>query len=230
MVFDATCRILLFDICKKHGLELEEEPSYGGREYLEKQDYIRMKQKKDIASLEESIQSQIEVVNQKKYEIFEQEVQYKENSIKIIDQEKKLKAQSEEFFDNAERILQQDETLKQLEFKIEDVEKLIDDVTDEVYEKAVKRIADEIEIATRKEDIKLVEDSKKWVLSPERKASKREKQYALDRLDGVIKKIEYAITKTISENEKQIIETGKQKYHGSRNKKRSKIIYIKKII
>ena len=56
-----------------------------------------MKQKKDIASLEESIQSQIEVVNQKKYEIFEQEVQYKENSIKIIDQEKKLKAQSEEF-------------------------------------------------------------------------------------------------------------------------------------
>ncbi len=89
MVFDATCRILLFDICKKHGLELEEEPSYGGREYLEKQDYIRMKQKKDIASLEESIQSQIEVVNQKKYDIFEQEVQYKENSIKIIDQEKK---------------------------------------------------------------------------------------------------------------------------------------------
>lgn len=56
-----------------------------------------MKQKKDIASLEESIQSQIEVVNQKKYDIFEQEVQYKENSIKIIDQEKKLKAQSEEF-------------------------------------------------------------------------------------------------------------------------------------
>ena len=45
MVFDATCRILLFDICKKHGLELEEEPSYGGKEYLEKQDYIRMKGK-----------------------------------------------------------------------------------------------------------------------------------------------------------------------------------------
>lgn len=38
-----------------------------------------MKQKKDIASLEELIRSQIEVVNHKKYEIFEQEVQYKEN-------------------------------------------------------------------------------------------------------------------------------------------------------
>ena len=57
----------------------------------------------------------------------------------------KRKAQStvRRIFDNAERILQQDETLKQLEFKIEDVEKLIDDVTDEVYEKAVERIADE---------------------------------------------------------------------------------------
>ena len=87
-----------------------------------------------------------------------------------------------------------------------------------------------LRLLTRKEDIKLVEDSKKWILSPERKVSKREKQYALDRLDGVVKKIEYAITKTILKNEKQIIETGKQKYHGSRNKKRSKTIYIKKII
>ena len=229
MVFDATCRILLFDICKKHGLELEEEPSYGGREYLEKQDYIRMKQKKDIASLEESIQSQIEVVNQKKYEIFEQEVQYKENSIKIIDQEKKLKAQSVEFFDNAERILQQDETLKQLEFKIEDVEKLIDDVTDEVYEKAVERIADEIEIATRKEDIKLVEDSKKWVLSPERKASKREKQYALDRLDGVIKKIEYAITKTISKMKNRLLKPENKNIMVQEIKKEVKPSILKKL-
>lgn len=78
--------------------------------------------------------------------------------------------------------------MKQLEFKIEDVEKLIDNVTDEVCEKAVERIGNEIEIATRTEDIKLVEDSKKRVLSLERKATKREKQYALDCLDGVIEK------------------------------------------
>lgn len=188
-----------------------------------------MKQKKDIASLEESIQSQIEVVNQKKYEIFEQEVQYKENSIKIIDQEKKLKAQSEEFFDNAERIFQQDETLKQLEFKIEDVEKLIDDVTDEVYEKAVERIADEIEIATRKEDIKLVEDSKKWILSPERKASKREKQYALDRLDGVIKKIEYAITKTISKMKNRLLKPENKNIMVQEIKKEVKPSILKKL-
>lgn len=229
MVFDATCRILLFDICKKHGLDLEEEPSYGGREYLEKQDYIRMKQKKEIASLEESIQNQVELVNQKKYEVFEQEIQYKENNIRIIDQEKKLKEQSEEFLDNADRILRQDEILKQLEFKIEDVEKLIDDVAIEVYEKAVEKIADEIEIATRREDIKLVEDSKKWVLSPERKASKREKQYALDRLDGVIKKIEHAISKTISKMKSRLLKPENKKIMVQEIKKEVKPSILKKL-
>lgn len=38
--FDAVCRIILFDVAKRHGLHLEQEPSYGGRDYLEKQDYI----------------------------------------------------------------------------------------------------------------------------------------------------------------------------------------------
>ncbi|WP_243276086.1 plasmid recombination protein [Faecalicatena contorta] len=49
IAFDAECRRLLFDICKKHGLDLEEEPEYGGRAYLQKQDYILMKQKEEIA-------------------------------------------------------------------------------------------------------------------------------------------------------------------------------------
>lgn len=47
--FDAICRDLLFEICEKHGLKLEREPSYGGRCYLEKQDYIIEKQKQTIA-------------------------------------------------------------------------------------------------------------------------------------------------------------------------------------
>ena len=35
--FDAVCRTILFDITKRHGLHLDQEPSYGGRDYLEKQ-------------------------------------------------------------------------------------------------------------------------------------------------------------------------------------------------
>lgn len=53
--FDAICRDLLFDICEKHGLKLEREPSYGGRGYLEKQDYIIEKQKQTIATKKQEL-------------------------------------------------------------------------------------------------------------------------------------------------------------------------------
>ena len=43
MTFDATCRELFLKICKKHGLEMEVEPIYGGASYLEKADYIVQK-------------------------------------------------------------------------------------------------------------------------------------------------------------------------------------------
>ena len=45
--FDAACRKMLFEIAKRHGLELEEEAEYGNRKYLEKQDFILAKQKQE---------------------------------------------------------------------------------------------------------------------------------------------------------------------------------------
>ena len=51
--FDAVCRAILFDSTKRHGLHLDQEPPYGGREYLEKQDYILMKQKEQLAAQEQ---------------------------------------------------------------------------------------------------------------------------------------------------------------------------------
>ena len=56
MVFDSACRALLFDIAKNYGLQLEEEPEYGGRKYLEKQDYILAKQKEQLALQEEKLE------------------------------------------------------------------------------------------------------------------------------------------------------------------------------
>ena len=54
--FDAVCRTILFDITKRHGLHLDQEPSYGGRDYLEKQDYILMKQKEQLAAQEQKLE------------------------------------------------------------------------------------------------------------------------------------------------------------------------------
>jgi len=56
--FDAACRAMLFDICAKHGLHLDQEPEYGGRVYLEKQDYILMKQREKLAEQAQEISIQ----------------------------------------------------------------------------------------------------------------------------------------------------------------------------
>ena len=50
ITFDAACRKMLFEIAKRHGLELEKEAEYGNRQYLEKQDYILAKQKELLSA------------------------------------------------------------------------------------------------------------------------------------------------------------------------------------
>ena len=157
------------------------------------------------------------------------DIQYKDNSIKIIDQEKKLKEQTEEFFDNADRILQQGEVLRQITLQIEDVEKLIDDVTNEVYDKAVERITDEVVVSTRKDDIRLIESSKVWIQNPDRKASRKEKQYALARLDGVIIKIESAISKTLTQMKKRLLKPENKKVMVQEIKKEVKPSILKSL-
>ena len=77
------------------------------------------------------------------------------------------------------------------------MEALVDEVADIAYDKAVEVVADTVKLETHKEDIKLVEQSKAWVLSPERKASKKEVEYAVKRLDGVIARITNAMKSTI---------------------------------
>lgn len=188
-----------------------------------------MKQKEEIAYLGKTVQEQQDVIDQKRYEIFKQDIQYKDNSIKIIDQEKKLKEQTEEFFDNADRILQQGEVLRQITLQLEDVEKLIDDVTNEVYDKAVERITDEVVVSTRKDDIRLIESSKVWIQNPDRKASRKEKQYALDRLDGVIKKIESTISKTLTQMKKRLLKPENKKVMVQEIKKEVKPSILKSL-
>lgn len=139
--FDVVCRTMLFDISRKHGMHLEQEPSYGGRAYLEKQDYILMKQK--------------------------------------------------------ENLVQQERKLEELTLKIQDVDNLIDEVSGMAYDKAVELVAEEVKTMTHQEDIDMIEDTKAWLQSPERKAPKKERDYAMARLDGVIGKIRIAMQSTL---------------------------------
>ena len=130
--FDTACRKMLFEIAKRHGLELEEEAEYGNRKYLEKQDFILVKQK--------------------------------------------------------ERLAAQQSKLDELTLKVSDMETLLEDVSAAAYDKAVEVVTDVVRTETRKEDMRMIEDTKKWVLSPERKASQPTREYAAHRLDTVLDK------------------------------------------
>ena len=124
ITFDAACRKMLFEIAKRHGLDLEEEAEYGNRKYLEKQDFILAKQKEQLAA-----------------------------------QQSKL-----------------------------DELTLLDDVSATAYDKAVEVVTDVVRTETQKEDMRMIEDTKKWVLSPERKAPKATREYTAKHLDGVLDK------------------------------------------
>ena len=132
ITFDAACRKMLFEIAKRHGLELEEEAEYGNRKYLEKQDFILAKQKKQLAA--------------------------------------------------------QQSKLDELTMKVSEMETLLEDVSAAAYDKAVEVVTDVVRTETRKEDMRMIEDTKKWVLSPERKAPKATREYAAHRLDTVLDK------------------------------------------
>ena len=132
IAFDSACRKMLFEIAKRHGLDLEEEAEYGNRQYLEKQDYILAKQKEQLAA--------------------------------------------------------QQNRLDELTLKVSDMETLLEDVSAAAYNKAVEVVTDAVRTETRKEDMRMIEDTKKWVLSPERKAPQVTREYAAKHLDGVLNK------------------------------------------
>ena len=113
-VFDAACREMLFDITERYGLHLDREPSYGGRAYLEKQDYILMKQKEELASREKQIE--------------QKESELEELSIRIDDVETLIDKIAETAYDKAveavtERV--QEETRNEDFELIQDYEKEI---------------------------------------------------------------------------------------------------------
>ena len=123
---------MLFEIAKRHELDLEEEAEYGNRQYLEKQDYILAKQKEQLSA--------------------------------------------------------QQSKLDKLTLKVSDMETLLEDVSAAAYDKAVEVVTDVVRTETRKEDMRMIEDTKKWVLSPERKAPQSTREYAAHRLDTVLDK------------------------------------------
>ena len=96
MTFDLICRNLLLDICREQGLEIEEEPEYGGKKYLEKQEFIIQAQKEKIVRQEQKIKDQEEKIMDNETLIDEvAEIAYDE-AVEVVTEKVRVQTQEED--------------------------------------------------------------------------------------------------------------------------------------
>ena len=94
MTFDLICRNLLFDVCRQYGLDIEDVPEYGGKKYLEKQEFIIQAQKEKIARQEQMIKEQEEKIMDNETLIDEvSEIAY-DKAVEVVTE--KVRAQTQE--------------------------------------------------------------------------------------------------------------------------------------
>ena len=188
--FDAECRRMLFRICARHSLHLQTEPSYGGRCYLEKQDFIIEKQK-------EKLSAQGEILRQNTMAIAEQENKFDKAAKAVSEKEKELEKQEGLIGEKKQELSEKQAALATVTMKIADIESLVEEVADTAYEKACEVVSDTVRAETQKEDIRAVEDYKKWLASPERKAPKEKRDFAVKCLNTVQEQIKNAAQKVL---------------------------------
>ena len=121
-----------------------------------------------------------------------------------------------------EKIARQEQMIKEQEEKIMDNETLIDEVSEIAYDKAVELVTDEVKTMTHQEDIDMIEDTKVWLQSPERKAPKKERDYAVARLDGVVRRIRKAMQSTLEKMKAVLLHADKKKSITEEIKKQTK--------
>ena len=136
MIFDKICRDLFLDICEQHDLYVDRDPTYGGRTYMEKQDYIIMAQKQRLAELEAELQ---------------------------------------------EKTLQ-----------IQDVDAIVEEVSEAAYEKACEVVTETVQAETVKADLEVIDDYRAWATAPERRSSSEAKTLIGKVLDAVQSKLKNA--------------------------------------
>ena len=201
--FDAECRKMLFRICAKHNLHLQMQPTYGGRGYLEKQDFIIEKQKEKISVQKEILIETVQAVEQQEKKI---------GKVKeaIAEKEKILKKHNEVIAEKKQELLQKQTVLEDVTIKLADMETLVDEVAGQAYEKACEVVTDTVRQETQKEDIKILDDYSKWLSAPERTDDKKQRNYAVRRLETLkgkfmksAKGIMEKVTKSLQEPERK---------------------------
>ena len=188
ITFDVACRTMLFEIAKRHGLELDEVPEYGGRAYLEKQDYIMAKQKEQLAQQEKTVQEQtVQLENLKQ-----------EHENERLQQVRHTTYQSLTIMSNDKKIQKQENRLDELSQQIEDSENLLEEISAIAYDKAVAVVSEKAAKDALRESTAQIDLYLDWLRKPERKASKSTLEYTLNQFTTLRKRVVNAVNQLAS--------------------------------
>ena len=205
VMFDSICRTMLFDICKEHGLDLDEEPSYGGRKYLEKQDYILMKQKQKLAEQEMQIgQKQQEIseadarIGKTELALKEMESQFSEKQQDLEHAARELSLQKRAVEANYDTMRRQRQQMQELNMQIGDAEAFIEEVTETAYNEAVRAVTAKAVEETHNMDFEILEKHREALLSSRAKLSPQTRNTALQVMDSLINRFS-GVTHSITE-------------------------------
>ena len=136
MTFDKICRDLFTEICEQHDLYVDRKPTYGGRGYLEKQEYIIRAQKQRLAELQAELEAKT--------------------------------------------------------LQIQDVNAIVEEVSEAAYEKACEVVSETVQAETVKADLEVIDDYRTWATAPERRTSSAAKSLISQVVDAIQSKLKNA--------------------------------------
>ena len=171
--------------------ELDEVPEYGGRAYLEKQDYILKKQNERIAEQKKELQEQsIQYVG-----LLEDCRNQRDENAELFNQ---MIRQSEEILKNNEKIKSQENELEELFSQWVDVNDLFNDAVNGSYDQAVLAVSDVGLNKALQEAVNEIDQHLEWLMEPERIADFRTRKYAEEQILCLRKNIIGAIKSLLS--------------------------------
>ena len=217
VMFDSICRTMLFDICKEHGLDLDEEPSYGGRKYLEKQDYILMKQNQKLAEQEKQIGQKQQEISEAEARIGKTELVLKEMESQLSEKQQdlehaawELSSQKRAVEANYDTMRKQRQQMQELHMQIGDAEAFIEEVTETAYNEAVKAVTAKAVEETHNMDFEFLEKHREFLLSARADLSPQTRHTALNVMDSLIKRFS-GVTQSITERIRALFSEAERK-------------------
>ena len=189
---------MLFEITERHGLHLDQEPAYGGRTYLEKQDYILMRQKEKLSEQEQKLTEAQNMLDQKANDLLKAERELHNKNTEI---------------DKADTALQEKaEKLRDLTIRTEDLESMVEEVSYTAYNKAVEVVPMTVQQKTRKADYDIIRrfrdhdiDHDPTLTAKGKSLLKRHTGKLMERFRGMTQQITNMLIKTLHDPQKKEI-------------------------